>query len=207
MIGSEALPEHSCWCAAQMGATSCGARRSPRTNGLEPLAEVEGALLVVEVLHAPHPELGGLLLVVGGEHFLHSKDSGVSCLCQHCRPKSHHVITTLPRTPDPKHFLAPTAPAGWHPVPTAARALSLPAVGRRRRCGPAAAARSRGPGTGPPSNEVCAELRSARIRPRSRLLHRAPCCSAARPAAAAGPAPCAPDPRPNTHTWRHPHFV
>ena len=38
------------------------------TIGLEPLAEVEGALLVVEVLHAPHPELGGLLLV-GSEHF------------------------------------------------------------------------------------------------------------------------------------------
>ena len=38
-------------------------------NGLEPLAEVEGALLVVEVLHAPHPELLGSLLVVGGEHF------------------------------------------------------------------------------------------------------------------------------------------
>ena len=38
------------------------------TNNLEPLAEVQGALLVVEVLHAPHPELGGLLLV-GGEHF------------------------------------------------------------------------------------------------------------------------------------------
>jgi len=37
-------------------------------NGLEPLAEVEGALLVVEVLHAPHPELLGLLLV-GGEHY------------------------------------------------------------------------------------------------------------------------------------------
>jgi len=35
---------------------------------LEPLAEVEGALFVVEVLHAPHPELGGLLLV-GREHF------------------------------------------------------------------------------------------------------------------------------------------
>ena len=35
---------------------------------LEPLAEVEGALLVVEVLHAPHPEGLGLLLVVGGEH-------------------------------------------------------------------------------------------------------------------------------------------
>jgi hypothetical protein len=37
-------------------------------DNLEPLAEVEGALLVVEVLHAPHPKLGGLLLV-GGEHF------------------------------------------------------------------------------------------------------------------------------------------
>jgi hypothetical protein len=35
---------------------------------LEPLTEVEGALLVVEVLHAPHPKLLGLLLV-GGEHF------------------------------------------------------------------------------------------------------------------------------------------
>ena len=29
---------------------------------LEPLSEVERALLVVEVLHAPHPELLGLLL-------------------------------------------------------------------------------------------------------------------------------------------------
>ena len=38
------------------------------SSDLEPLAEVEGALLVVEVLHAPHPELGGLLLV-GSEHF------------------------------------------------------------------------------------------------------------------------------------------
>ena len=36
-------------------------------NDLEPLAEVEGALLVVEVLHLPHPELGGLLR--GREHF------------------------------------------------------------------------------------------------------------------------------------------
>ena len=40
---------------------------------LEPLAEVEGALLVVEVLHAPHPELGGLLLV-GSEHSAESAD-------------------------------------------------------------------------------------------------------------------------------------
>ena len=36
---------------------------------LEPLAEVERALLVVEVLHLPHPEFGGLLR--GGEHFWH----------------------------------------------------------------------------------------------------------------------------------------
>ena len=35
---------------------------------LEPLAEVERALLVVEVLHAPHPELLGLLLRLLGEH-------------------------------------------------------------------------------------------------------------------------------------------
>jgi len=47
------------------------ATRYRRTSNLEPLAEVEGALLVVEVLHAPHPELGGLLLV-GSEHFCKS---------------------------------------------------------------------------------------------------------------------------------------
>ena len=35
-------------------------------SDLEPLAEVEGALLVVEVLHLPHPKLLGLLR--GGEH-------------------------------------------------------------------------------------------------------------------------------------------
>ena len=36
---------------------------------LEPLAEVEGALLVVEVLHLPHPKLGGLGLGDSREHF------------------------------------------------------------------------------------------------------------------------------------------
>jgi len=36
-------------------------------SDLEPLAQVERKLLVVEVLHLPHPELGGLLR--GGEHF------------------------------------------------------------------------------------------------------------------------------------------
>jgi len=44
-----------------------------RIDGLEPLAEVERALLVVEVLHAPHPELGGLLLGLG-EHFCTQKE-------------------------------------------------------------------------------------------------------------------------------------
>ena len=42
-------------------------RKSIWTTGLEPLAEVEGALLVVEVLHLPHPKLLGLL--GGREHF------------------------------------------------------------------------------------------------------------------------------------------
>ena len=47
------------------------------THNLEPLAEVERALLVVEVLHAPHPEGLGLLLVVGGEHFCANKEHSV----------------------------------------------------------------------------------------------------------------------------------
>ena len=38
-------------------------------HGLEPLAEVEGALLVVEVLELPRPQLGGLLSLGNGrEH-------------------------------------------------------------------------------------------------------------------------------------------
>ena len=40
---------------------------------LEPLAEVQRALLVVQVLKAPGPELGGLLSLRGGEHVLQSK--------------------------------------------------------------------------------------------------------------------------------------
>jgi hypothetical protein len=48
------------------GDDTCSAQKKEH-GGLEPLAEVEGALLVVEVLHAPHPELGGLLLGLG-EH-------------------------------------------------------------------------------------------------------------------------------------------
>jgi hypothetical protein len=44
------------------------------TESLEPLAEVERALLVVEVLHLPHPQLGGLGLGNGREHFCKRKE-------------------------------------------------------------------------------------------------------------------------------------
>jgi len=47
-----------------------------RAVRLEPLAEVERALLVVEVLHLPHPELGGLGLGNSREHSAeHSPES------------------------------------------------------------------------------------------------------------------------------------
>ena len=36
---------------------------------LEPLAEVERALLVVKVLESPQPQLGSLLVLRGAEHF------------------------------------------------------------------------------------------------------------------------------------------
>ena len=58
---------------------------SHQHNGLEPLAEVEGALLVVEVLHLPHPELGGLLR--GGEHYLKSTKNESAAAEQH----KHHA--------------------------------------------------------------------------------------------------------------------
>ena len=43
---------------------------------LEPLAEVEGALLVVEVLHLPHPQLGGLGLGNSLEHLKQKSSKG-----------------------------------------------------------------------------------------------------------------------------------
>ena len=42
---------------------------------LEPLAEVERALLVVKVLESPQPKLGSLLVLRGAEHFC----SRISC--------------------------------------------------------------------------------------------------------------------------------
>jgi hypothetical protein len=47
---------------------------SHQHNGLEPLAEVQRALLVVLVLHAPHPEAGGLLLSKLGKHCKSGKE-------------------------------------------------------------------------------------------------------------------------------------
>ena len=65
-------------------------------GNLEPLAEVEGALLVVEVLHLPHPKLLGLLR--GGEHFSaqsrhrHGQDQPQSC---QLRPASNATQQTI----------------------------------------------------------------------------------------------------------------
>ena len=45
-----------------------------QTRNLEPLSEVERALLVVKVLHLPHPQLGGLGLGDSLEHYLQNTD-------------------------------------------------------------------------------------------------------------------------------------
>jgi hypothetical protein len=54
-------------------------------NDLEPLTEVEGALLVVEVLHLPHPKLLGLL--ASREHF--SAESKTKPLAFHTKHGIH----------------------------------------------------------------------------------------------------------------------
>ena len=54
---------------------------------LEPLAEVERALLVVEVLHLPHPELGGLLSGGKGREHLEATES------QYDNPKEIIILT------------------------------------------------------------------------------------------------------------------
>jgi hypothetical protein len=78
----------------------------------EPLAEVQRALLVVLVLHAPHPEAGGLLgLRKLREHYMSSWDNpkndlGVLCFLlrlafahRHARPRAARPLPapTLPR--------------------------------------------------------------------------------------------------------------
>jgi hypothetical protein len=53
---------------AKRGESSAKTLRHGKTVRSEPLAEVQRALLVVLVLHAPHPEAGGLLLSKLGKH-------------------------------------------------------------------------------------------------------------------------------------------
>ena len=78
--------------------------RARVSDSLEPLTEVEGALLVVEILHAPHPEGLGLLLVVGGEHSaaqhttrlrlgVHRRSSGVGCSRRRLRAHALHCLS------------------------------------------------------------------------------------------------------------------
>jgi hypothetical protein len=67
---------------------------SPQRAFLEPLAEVERALLVVEVLHAPHPELGGLLLGLG-EHLCNKRFKSA----HDQDPKLHRDRTSNPVAP------------------------------------------------------------------------------------------------------------
>ena len=71
-------------------------------SDLEPLAEVEGALLVVEVLHAPHPELGGLLLV-SGEHFCAREFS-----TQHTEARKKPPASILATRPGRKYLYSST---------------------------------------------------------------------------------------------------
>jgi hypothetical protein len=88
------------------------ATRYRRTSNLEPLAEVEGALLVVEVLHAPHPELGGLLLV-GSEHFCTrqaTSELGLSALsCARPQTPTFADATRAPVQARPRPFASLTA--------------------------------------------------------------------------------------------------
>ena len=83
-------------------------------SDLEPLAEVEGALLVVEVLHLPHPEL--LSLLRGGEH-LHE------CTTAHVRTEN--------QTASMRHLCARTSPAH-----SKRRAGTLSAIARTVRMAP-----------------------------------------------------------------------
>ena len=68
-------------------ATQCKSDSQAR-RGLtssEPLAEVQRALLVVLVLHAPHPEAGGLLgLRKLREHYMSSWDNPLSYIALLC---------------------------------------------------------------------------------------------------------------------------
>ena len=70
VFGYNSGPSYPKKYSARIAPVGCGwlsvQIKSRAGNDLEPLAEVERALLVVEVLHLPHPKLLGLLR--GGEH-------------------------------------------------------------------------------------------------------------------------------------------
>ena len=76
------------------------------TIGLEPLAEVQGALLVVEVLHLPHPKLLGLLHV--GEHLQEQTERLSATRNQYItqkpttQPEANRTNTQANHQPEPK---------------------------------------------------------------------------------------------------------
>jgi hypothetical protein len=79
------------------------------TIGLEPLAEVQGALLVVEVLHLPHPQLLGLLHV--GEH-----------------PAAEHTAPVSTQKPQPPKGLSLALASTVNAAPCGARAKAKGAL-------------------------------------------------------------------------------
>jgi len=96
---------------------------------LEPLAEVEGALLVVEVLHLPHPKLGGLGLGDSREHFWEEEEeeekvsqADVWNICSKYIKKPRQRPGARSREPPP-------------PASARSRTDSKAAVPRRRRRG------------------------------------------------------------------------
>ena len=83
-------------------------RHTSERSSSEPLAEVQRALLVVLVLHAPHPEAGGLLgLRKLREHYMSSWDNPIllsrSAPSLTSRRREPHSNTPLPAARRPPH--------------------------------------------------------------------------------------------------------
>ena len=66
------------------------------TASLKPFAEVERALLVMEILHAPHPQGLGLLLVVGGKHVCQQSTHELT-VSNACHSGQISTIASVPR--------------------------------------------------------------------------------------------------------------
>jgi len=124
---------------------------------LEPLAEVERALLVVEVLHAPHPEAGGLLLGLLGEHSAQDKTFRQHRLTHqctstpllphrgcwaHCNPRTAYSSlytgngsrNTPLRHPCPHHKPRRGAPTPAHPFSNYPRQGGRPPAPANKNC-------------------------------------------------------------------------